>query len=252
MSKSALSPFTRSLTAYTYFRHQGSLDMFTGLIETTGIIDQLSPRGPGVELSIRCSATLVSELSLGESVAVDGACLTVTKYGGTRFTIDASSETMQQTTLRDRKLGDKVHLERALRLGDRLGGHWVTGHIDGMGRIRSKTPLGTAIQFWFDTEPSISKYLVKKGSIAIDGASLTVNEIDDHGFSIVVIPHTLSILQLQHKTIGSKVNLESDILGKYVEKLLNVGLNQQPKSNEPHHSSPPIELSTLAKAGFLK
>ena len=93
---------------------------------------------------------------------------------------------------------------------------------------------------------------MKKGSIAIDGASLTVNEIDDHGFSIVMIPHTLSILQLQHKTIGSTVNLESDILGKYVEKLLNVGLNQQPNSNEPHQSPSSIELSTLAKAGFLK
>ena len=226
--------------------------MFTGLIETTGIIDRISPRGPGVELVIRCSETLVSQLSLGESVAVDGACLTVTQFGGARFTIDASSETMQQTTLSGRQIGDKVHLERALKLGDRLGGHWVTGHIDGIGRIRSKTSLGTALQFWFDVSPYISKYLVKKGSIAIDGASLTVNEIDDHGFSIVMIPHTLSILQLPHKTIGSTVNLESDILGKYVEKLLNVGLNQQPNSNEPHQSPSSIELSTLAKAGFLK
>ena len=257
--------------------------MFTGLIEMTGTIDRLTPKGPGVELVIRCSHHLVAELSLGDSVAVDGACLTVTRYGGERFTVDASAETMALTTLGQRRIGDLVHLERALRLGDRLGGHWVTGHIDGMGTFRSKAPLGEAVQLWFNAPSQIAKYLVKKGSIAIDGASLTVNELDAQGFSIVLIPHTQSILRLNHKKTGDSVNLESDILGKYVEKLLGSQLlgsqllgsqllgSQLPHSqvghadalaqsssyNETqnhtkHHSTSNLDLSTLAKAGFLK
>lgn len=237
--------------------------MFTGLIEKTGTIDRLTPKGPGVELVVRTSSHLVAELSLGESVAVDGACLTVTKFGGERFTVDASAETMNLTTLGQRRIGDQVHLERALRLGDRLGGHWVTGHIDGVGSLRSKSPLGEAIQLWFDAPSSIAKYLVKKGSIAIDGASLTVNELDEKGFSIVLIPHTQSILRLSQKKVGATVNLESDILGKYVEKLLssNIGNSDQmqvysssseTQAQSTHHSESNLNLSTLAKAGFLK
>lgn len=224
--------------------------MFTGLVETTGKIDRLAPRGPGVEIVIQTSAHLVSELSLGESVAVDGACLTVTHFSGERFTVDASAETMEKTTLRERKVGDKVHLERALRLGDRLGGHWVTGHVDAVGHIRSRSPLGTALQLWFSVPAEISKYLVKKGSITIDGASLTVNELDDLGFSVVLIPHTLSVLNLLHKQIGASVNLESDILGKYVEKLL-LNQNASPYHNHTEATSS-LNLSTLAKAGFIK
>ena len=226
--------------------------MFTGLIETTGTVDRLSPRGPGVELVVRTRKSLVSELSLGESVAVDGACLTVTKFSGDYFTVDASAETMEKTTLSERKVGDKVHLERALRLGDRLGGHWVTGHIDAIGHLRSTSPLGEAVQLWFSAPTEISKYLVKKGSITIDGASLTVNELDDEGFSVVLIPHTLSILNLLHKKVGATVNLESDILGKYVEKLL-LYQSASPYSKSPQkHKVSPLDLSTLAKAGFIK
>ena len=237
--------------------------MFTGLIETTGTIDRLTPKGPGVELVVRTSSRLVAELSLGESVAVDGACLTVTKFGGERFTVDASAETMNLTTLGQRRTGHQVHLERALRLGDRLGGHWVTGHIDGVGTLRSKSPLGEAVQLWFNAPHKIAKYLVQKGSIAIDGASLTVNELDEQGFSIVLIPHTQSILRLDHKKVGASVNLESDILGKYVEKLLRTSMSDESqgqvyssqsetKSLSTHHSTSNLDLSTLAKAGFLK
>lgn len=227
--------------------------MFTGLVETTGTIDRLSPRGPGVEMVIRAPSSLVAELSLGESVAVDGACLTVTHYSGERFTVDASAETMEKTTLGDRYAGDHVHLERALRLGDRLGGHWVTGHIDGVGSLRSRAMLGDAIQLWFNAPAMISKYLVKKGSIAIDGASLTVNELDESGFSIVLIPHTLSVLNLNHKGPGASVNLEADILGKYVERLLSAGLGHtNDQSSAEGYQAPSLDLSTLAKAGFLK
>jgi len=221
--------------------------MFTGLIETNGTIDRISSRGPGVELTIRASQAIVDELVLGESVAVDGACLTVTQIIHGRFTVDASAETMERTTLGERRIGDRLHLERALRLGDRLGGHWVTGHVDGVGILRSRDTLGEASQLWFTTPQEISKYLVSKGSIAIDGASLTINGIDDQGFSVVLIPHTLSILNLAHKRVGASVNLEADILGKYVERLLGDVI--APKEPSP---SSQLDLSTLAKAGFIR
>lgn len=228
--------------------------MFTGLIETTGTLDQISPRGPGIELVIRTSSSLVSELVLGESVAVDGACLTVTKMVGDRFWVDASGETMRSTTLGKRNVGDLVHLERALRVGDRLGGHWVTGHIDHVGTLRSRAPLGDALQLWFNVPPELQKYLVKKGSIAIDGASLTINEIDVQGFSIVLIPHTRSVLQLEKKRPGASVNLEADVLGKYVERLLHGALGQSALHEGAGTSYPSssLDLSTLAKAGFIK
>jgi riboflavin synthase len=221
--------------------------MFTGLIETNGAVDRISPRGPGAELVIRASQSLVSELVLGESVAVDGACLTVTHTSYERFSVDASAETMERTTLGERRVGDQMHLERALRLGDRLGGHWVTGHIDGVGSLKSRTPFGEACQLWFDTPPNVTRYLINKGSIAIDGASLTVNEVDEQSFSVVLIPHTLSILNLIHKKVGAPVNLEADILGKYVERLLG-------DATSPKHSTSTsqLNLSTLAKAGFIR
>ena len=133
-----------------------------------------------------------------------------------RFTVDASAETMQRTTLGERRVGDALHLERALRLGDRLGGHWVTGHVDGVGALSERTPLGEAEQLWFSAPPQVMKYLVDKGSIAIDGASLTVNEVEESRFSVVLIPHTQGVLKLSKAPLGSSVNLEADILGKSV------------------------------------
>lgn len=228
--------------------------MFTGLIETTGTVDRLMSRGEGAELVIRAPLSMVQALTLGESVAVDGACLTVTRSSGDRFWVDASSETMERTTLRERRVGDQLHLERALRLGDRLGGHWVTGHVDAVGTLRDKRPLGEALQLWFSAPSSVHRFLVEKGSIAIDGASLTVNEVDEHGFSVVLIPHTLSVLRLSEKRAGSSVNLEADILGKYVERLLNLSqTTTRPEQRSAHQSrGPDLDLSTLAKAGFIR
>lgn len=228
--------------------------MFTGLIETTGVIHRIAPRGPGAELTIHTQPTLVKELTLGESVAVDGACLTVTHMTYDSFVVDASAETLTRTTLGARRARDVVHLERALRLGDRLGGHWVTGHVDGIGHLRSNTPLGEAQQIWCDAPPEILKYLVNKGSITVDGASLTVNEVDKAGFSIVLIPHTQSVLRLSSKPVGAAVNLESDILGKYVERLLTYGKLSSPSSLSSSTSpseATELNLSTLAKAGFI-
>ena len=226
--------------------------MFTGLIETTGRIARLEKRGPGVTLSIETTSELCAALSLGESVAVDGACLTVTQTLRDQFWVDASSETLARTTLGKRMIGDLVHLERALRVGDRLGGHWVSGHIDSTGTLRQTTRLGDAVQMWFDAPPEVMRYLVAKGSIAIDGASLTVNEIDDRGFSIVLIPHSQSILTFKQRRVGSSVNLEADILGKYVERLLSVG-HPTPYTQDRSQVEPaPLDYSLLARTGFMK
>lgn len=213
--------------------------MFTGLIETAGTLRRVDPRGPGVQLVIAAPASLVGELTLGESVAVDGACLTVIRTDGDAFVVDASAETMARTTLGERRIGDSLHLERALQLGGRLGGHIVAGHIDATGTVRSRTPLGEALEFWFNAPESVHRYLVGKGSITIDGVSLTVNSVDRTGFSVVLIPHTQSIVTLHQKQVGQRVNLEADVLGKYVERLLGT-----------RKSSESLTWETLAKAGF--
>ena len=220
--------------------------MFTGLVEAIGKIEKLSPRGPGVQLEMSAPASLVAELSLGESVSVDGACLTVVQWGGDRFIVDASAETMKRTTLGERRQGDCCHLERALRLGGRLGGHWVTGHIDGEGLITGKSPIGEALELHFSVPEQLRRYLVEKGSIAIDGVSLTINTLTKEGFSVVLIPHTQSVLHLPDKGLGSRVNLEVDILGKYVERLLGISPNERAETTRP------LNLEILARAGFLK
>ena len=223
--------------------------MFTGLVEARGQLTRRERRGVDLTLTLRAPAALVAELTLGESVAVDGACLTVTSFGGDRFCVDASAETLSRTTLGDRREGDAVHLERALRLGDRLGGHWVSGHIDAVGALRSTEPLGASRRLWFNAPPSVLRYVVPKGSIAIDGASLTVNEVDDGGFSVVLIPHSQGALHLTDLHPGAAVNLEADILGKYVERLLSLGVAH---AGAAPAAKPGLDMAALARAGFMR
>ncbi len=214
--------------------------MFTGLIEAAGTLRRTSPLPRGATLTIAAPPSMVAELILGESVAVDGACLTVTATTHDAFTADASAETLARTTLGERRVGDALHLERALKVGDRLGGHLVAGHIDDTGELRRRQALGEAVELWFAAPPSVSRYLVAKGSIAIDGVSLTVNQVQGDLFSVVLIPHTQGIVRLHQKPVGGRVNLEADIIGKYVERLMNPG---------PRGA---VDLETLARAGFLK
>lgn len=212
--------------------------MFTGLIEACGTLRRVERRGPGVTLIVQAPPAMVADLVLGESVACDGACLTVTRFGGDNFSVDASAETLQRTTLGERRPGDRLHLERAMRLGDRFGGHIVAGHVDATGLIRSKRPVGRSIAMGFSVPEAVSRYLVAKGSIAIDGVSLTVNEVDPQGFDVVLIPHTQGVVHLADKPVGARVNLEADVIGKYVERLMG------PKQGG-------VDLATLARAGFL-
>jgi riboflavin synthase len=170
---------------------------------------------------LRVSTRLpLGEARQGDSIAVDGTCLTVVGCAGDAFEVDAAVETLVRTTLGARGPGDEVHLERALRMGDRLGGHLVTGHVDGVGHVVSKTPRGDALEVRYGAPPEVLRYVVVKGSIAVDGVSLTINAADAGTFQVVLIPHTLAVTHLGRRAPGARVNLEADLIGKYVERLL--------------------------------
>ncbi|MFT3700352.1 MAG: riboflavin synthase [Kofleriaceae bacterium] len=194
--------------------------MFTGLVEDTGTIVRADRRSDAVVLVVRPAKIPVGELTLGESVCHDGACLTVTETTRDGFTVLAGAETLARTTLGHLRVGAKVNLERSLRVGDRMGGHWVTGHIDGMGELAVRRDNGANLVLGVRAAPSLLKYIVEKGSIAIAGVSLTVNAVDAESFSVAIIPHTRDHTTLGALHIGDKVNLETDILAKHVEKLL--------------------------------
>jgi len=191
--------------------------MFTGLVETTGTAASVVNTGNGIRLSVKPASSF--ELQLGDSISVNGVCLTVTKHGA-EISFDVSPETLKSTNLGALNVGDRVNLERALRLSDRLGGHIVTGHVDGIGVIKEKRKTGEYTFYTFEAPPEILKYIVKKGSITVDGISLTVVDLDSRTFHVAIIPHTLTATNLGEKGAGDRVNLEADIIGKYVERLL--------------------------------
>jgi riboflavin synthase len=197
--------------------------MFTGLVEDTGTVVRADRRSDALVLAIRPAHIPLAELTLGESVCHDGTCLTVTEVGRDAFTVLAGAETLARTTLGGLRIGKKVNLERALRVGDRLGGHWVTGHIDGTGELTMRRDLGANLVLGFRAAPSLLKYIVEKGSIAVAGVSLTVNSVDAETFSVAIIPHTRDHTSLGDLSPGDRVNLEVDILAKHVEKLIASG-----------------------------
>ncbi len=192
--------------------------MFTGLIENIGTITAIRKTGAGIKLALKPDTEM--DCITGDSVSVNGVCLTVVE-SVQDITFEISPETMKSTNLGELKINKRVNLERALRPFDRLGGHIVTGHVDGIGSILDKRPVGEYTFYTFEAPAEILKYIVKKGSIAVDGISLTVVELDSRSFSVAIIPHTLDATNLGDKGIGDKVNLEVDILGKYVEKFMN-------------------------------
>lgn len=193
--------------------------MFTGIIQTTGRVERVQPSGGGVRLTI-APARRLARLALGESVAVEGACLTVTSGSSARFTVDVSPETLRRTTIGGLRRGSRVNLERALRLGDRLGGHIVLGHVDGVGTVHAITPEGEWVLYRFRAPKPIWPYLVEKGSIAIDGVSLTVFDCRNGRFTVALIPHTLKETTLADRVPGDRVNLEADVMLKHIEAML--------------------------------
>jgi riboflavin synthase len=195
--------------------------MFTGLVEDTGRIVSAERRSDALVLGVRPGRIALADLVVGESVCHDGTCLTVTELGPDAYHVLAGAETLARTTLGSLAVGKRVNLERALRVGDRLGGHWVTGHIDGTGALTVRQDLGANLVLGFRAAPALLRYIVEKGSIAVAGVSLTVNAVDGDGFSVAIIPHTRDHTTLGELAIGDRTNLEVDILAKHVEKLVN-------------------------------
>lgn len=208
--------------------------MFTGLVEALGTVQRIEAEGAGKRLVI--AAPLARELCLGESVAVNGACLTVVSQTAATCEFQAGPETLERTNLGDLHPRDRVNLERSLRVGDRFGGHLVQGHIDGLGRIAERCREGDWELVWFSCPSSLSAQMVPKGSVAVDGVSLTLVDVADERFSVALIPHTLAQTTLGLKQPGATVNLETDLLAKYVWKCLRAG---------------GVTLDTLHRAGFL-
>ncbi len=193
--------------------------MFTGLVEDVGVVARADRRSDALVLAVRPQRIPLAELTVGESVCHDGACLTVTDIARDSFTVLAGAETLARTTLGNLRVGKRVNLERSLRVGDRLGGHWVTGHIDGTGELAARRDLGSNLVLVVRATTALLRYIVEKGSIAIAGVSLTVNAVDAETFSVAIIPHTRDMTTLGDLAIGDRVNLETDILAKHVEKL---------------------------------
>jgi riboflavin synthase len=192
--------------------------MFTGLVEALGSVREVRRADAGCELTV--AAEMAAQLSLGESVAVNGACLTVVSQSADSFRFQISPETQSRTNLGSLRPGERVNLERALRLGDRLGGHLVQGHVDGLGAVAERLREGEWEVVWFACPPELAAQMVPKGSVAVDGVSLTVVEVKADHFSVALIPHTLANTTLGFKGPGAPVNLETDLLAKYVWKYL--------------------------------
>jgi len=216
--------------------------MFTGLIESVGKVQSLKRQGNSGQLRI-ISSLVDGDLQLGESIAVNGACLTVTAWDQRSFSVDISPETMNCTTLGMLRPNQQVNLERALCLADRLGGHLVSGHIDCIATVRRRYQDQNAIRFEFAVPQEVMRYLVVKGSVAVDGISLTVNRVEHDTFSVAVIPHSVEKTTLKLCREGSQVNIETDLLGRYVERLLQGQKNPQSEGN--------LNVDFLAKNGFL-
>ncbi len=220
--------------------------MFTGIIEGLGVIRDSRPTGGGRCIIVDAGFDL-EDTRVGDSIAVNGVCLTATRVSGQRFEADASPETLARTTLETLKNGERVNLERALRFSDRLGGHLVTGHIDGTGRLGDKKKAGNAELITIKVSPDLSAYMVAKGSVAVDGISLTINQCGRDFFEVSVIPHTAGMTTIGFRQPGDRVNIETDIIGKYVNHFLTIG-----KTGESLRSDTDgITRESLLKAGFF-
>lgn len=215
--------------------------MFTGLVEEIGRVESVIKSTKSSRITIKAKNVLEG-VKLGDSICTNGVCLTVTSFDSGKFTVDVMAETIRRSNLRNFSPGDEVNLERALSLGDRLGGHIVSGHIDGIGIIESFEQEDNAVWITITASHEILKYIVQKGSIAIDGVSLTVAYVDEAVFKVSVIPHTKDMTTLLRKKAGDEVNLECDVIGKYIEKFLGA------KEQAPVKKG--IDFNFLSEYGF--
>jgi len=218
------------------------IDIFTGIVEEVGKVVNIRRGNRSFQIDIRAQ-NIMDDVKTGDSIAVDGVCLTVLGFSKEHFTADVMPETFDKTTLKHLKNNDRVNLERALRLGDRMGGHIVQGHVDAVGTILQKERLDIAIIYRIKAPESVLRYTVPKGSIAVDGVSLTVIDVFSDSFTVSLIPHTANITVLGLKSPGELVNLESDIIGRYVEKLVKLEKDDQEGDK--------LTLNFLAEHGFI-
>jgi len=218
--------------------------MFSGVVEEMGAIQAIEKGLTGAKFLILASLIL-EDLKVGDSVSVAGACLTASQVSETGFSVDVSTETLNCTTLGNIPVGTPVNLERAMKLNARMGGHLVTGHVDGIGILRVREQDGNAIQLTVEAPEEIIRYCVPKGSITVDGISLTINAVSDRSMALAIIPHTAKVTTMGLKQIGDTVNLESDLIGKYVERLL------QASGTLPAKPAPVIDRDYLQKRGLL-
>lgn len=220
--------------------------MFTGIIEGLGTIIEIRPAGRGKRLTFDADFVL-DQTKIGDSISVSGVCLTAVMIDGKRFQVDVSPETFARTTFLRAKIGDRVNLERALRLSGRIDGHLVSGHIDGIGTVKRKQNTGNAVIFTIGVPESLSRYMVKKGSVAVDGISLTINNCGRDSFDVSIIPHTAKLTTMGLSKVGDPVNIETDMIGKYVERFVN----KMQYSDREKETGQSVDMQFLAKTGFL-
>jgi len=239
--------------------------MFTGIVEARGTVEELEPKG-SVHRVLIATDLPVEELPLGASIAVDGVCLTVIERSPGRFAADLGPETLALTTLSALAVGTRVHLERALKLGDALGGHLVSGHVDGVGRVVARREIGEALELQIAAPPEVVPTLVVKGSVTVDGVSLTINAVAGQVFSVTLIPHTLAVTGLGEKAAGAALNLEGDQVAKHVARIVDSALAARlgaPHDKDENKTTPPLAppaparppgltLETLRKHGFAR
>ena len=222
--------------------------MFTGIIEGLGTISGVRSAGQGKRLTVEADFTL-DQTKIGDSISVSGACLTAVKIDGKRFEVDVSPETLQTTTFGQAKVGERINIERAMHLSDRIDGHLVSGHIDGTGVVNQRESLSNAIIITIGLDASLTRYMIAKGSVAVDGISLTINTCDLDCFTVSIIPHTAQLSTIGFKRRGDRVNIETDMIGKYVERFMD-GQTGGRKRNSPN--TPGIDHTYLVKTGFIE
>jgi len=219
--------------------------MFTGIIEGLGAISAIRPSGQGRRLTVDADFELTGS-KIGDSISVSGACLTAVRIAGRRFDADVSPETTVKTTFGAARVGERVNLERALRLSDRIDGHLVSGHTDGTGVIESREAVGNVLVVTIGVPEELARFMIVKGSVAVDGVSLTINTLEPGRFSVCIIPYTAGLTTVGLKPKGERVNIEADMIGKYVERFLSA--RQGPAAAPPSG----VTVEMLARAGFMK
>ncbi|WJG08419.1 riboflavin synthase [Aliiglaciecola sp. LCG003] len=220
--------------------------MFTGIIEDVGHIAKLQPTGDDIRLTVNVNKMDMSDVALGDSIATNGVCLTVVDFSSKHYSVDVSHETIKRSGFADYAVGDKVNLEKAMQASSRFGGHIVSGHVDGVGKIISLTQIDRWLEAWIQAPDALAKYISEKGSITVDGVSLTVNDVDGGKFMLTLIPHTLQETIIGSYRVGSKVNLEVDLIARYLERLMMGDKAAQSTSKSG------IDLKFLAENGYLK